>query len=136
MNESFNAILNAGKGPKWCDFRNRPGHYLTGSVALFDSGPGINFGAFDRKSDFLFLLIDTEYLNFDFLADLEYFTGMIDTAPGELADVNQSICASQVNKGTEVGKVAHHASADFPWFQLIEQFFTSSLSPFLCRKSL
>ena len=61
---------------------------------------------------------------------------MIDTAPGELADVDQPVCASQVNKGAKVGKIAHHATADFAWFQLIEQFFAPPLSPFLCGKPL
>src|SRR5438046_7672217 len=131
MNKSFNAILNASKSPKWCDFRNRTGHHLTRSIALFYHGPRINFGAFDRESNFLFLFIDAKHLNFDFLTDLEYFTRMIDTAPGELADVYQSVCASQVNESAKVGKVTHHAMADFAWFQLIEKLFTPPLPPFL-----
>ncbi len=87
MNESFNAILNAGERSKWCNFRNRAGHHLTRSIALFNSRPGVNFGAFDGESDFLLLFIDTQYLNLDFLAYLQHLTRMIYTAPGELTDM-------------------------------------------------
>src|SRR5260370_28453980 len=113
MNKSFNTILNAGEGPKWCNFRNSTSHNLARNIALFNSGPGINFGTFDRESNFLFLFIDTENLDFYFLANLEYFTWMIDTTPGELADVYQPVGTSQVNKGAKVGKVTHHTMANF-----------------------
>src|SRR6516162_7173487 len=123
MNQSFNAILNTGESSKRRYFRNRSGHHLPGTIALFDRGPGINFSAFDRECDFLFLFIDAEYLHFDFLANLEDFTGMIHTAPGKLADVDQPVCASQVNKSAKVGKITDHATANFAWFQLIKQLF-------------
>src|SRR5215469_10260836 len=136
MNESFNAILNARKGPEWCNFRNGTGHHLAGSIALFNRRPGINLGTFDRERDFLLLFIDGENLDLDFLADLEYFTGMIDTAPGELADMHQSVGSSQVNESAKVGKISDHATTDFAWFQLIEQLLSSLLAPFLGSQPL
>src|SRR6266700_7671371 len=131
MDKPLNAILNTGEGPKRRYFCDRTCDYLTGCVALLYSCPGIDLGAFDRQGDFLLLLIDAKNLDFLLLADLEHFTGVIDTAPGELADMYQSVCSSQVNKGAKVGKVTHHAMANFSWFQLIEKLFTPPLPPFL-----
>src|SRR5215469_15487497 len=132
MNESLNAILNPGEGSKGCNCRYCTGHHLAGRIALFNGCPGINLSAFDGESDFLLLFIDTQDLNFDFLAYFQYFTGMIDTAPGELADMYQSVSASQIDECAEVGKIADHAVTNFAWFQLIEKLFASLLAPFLC----
>src|SRR5438876_12379647 len=113
MDKFFNVIFNTGEGSKRCYFCDRICDYLIGCVVLLYSCPGIDLGAFDRQGDFLLLLIDAKNLDFHLLADLEHFTGVIDTAPGELADMYQSVCSSQVNKGAKVGEVADHTAADF-----------------------
>ena len=136
VNKSLNAILNAGEGPERGNLGDGACDDLTGDVALLHGSPGIDFGAFDGQGDFFLLFIDTQDLDFNFLADFEYFAGMIDAAPGELADMNQSVCASQVNKCAKVGEVTDHTMAHFAWFQLIEQFFTAPLPPFLSGEPL
>src|SRR5438067_13889158 len=118
MNKPFNAILNASEGPKWCDFCDRTGYHLTGSIALFYSGPGISFAAFDRESDFLLLFVNADYLNFYFLAVLVHLTWAIDMASGELSAMYQSIRSSQVNKSAKVGNVDQRAMANFSRFHL------------------
>src|SRR5947209_19763056 len=50
--------------------------------------------------------------------------------------MDQSICAAQVDKGTEIGEIAHDATSYFTRPQLVEEFFASSLSPFLDREAL
>src|SRR6266566_1779773 len=90
MDQSFDAILDASKGPEGCDLRNHACDDLTRRIPLLDGCPGVHFRTLDRECDFLFLFVDAEDLDFDLLPDMEHFTGMIDAAPGELADMNQS----------------------------------------------
>src|SRR6266516_1970121 len=136
MDESLYAIFDTSKGPEWRYFCNDSGDQLARRIALFHRCPGIDLGAFDRQRNFLLLFINTKHLDFDLLADLEHFAGMVDATPVQLADMYQSVCASQVNKGAKISEVTHDPTAYFPWFQLVKQFFTPALSPFLSCQSL
>src|SRR5437879_7301194 len=136
MNKSLNAILDTGKRTKGCYLGNHSCDDLTWCVALLHCCPGINFCTLDRKRDFFLVFVNTEDLHFNILADVQDFTGMVDTAPCELADMDQPVGTTQVDKGTKVGKVTHHSLANFAGFQLIEQFFATALTPFLDRQTL
>src|SRR5438034_8292077 len=136
MDQSFDTILDASKGTEGCDLRNDACDDLTRCITLFDGCPGVNFRTLDRECDFLFLFVDTEDLYFDLLTDMEHFTGMVDAAPGELANMNQSVRASQIDKGTKVREVTDDALAYFAWFEFIEQFFAAALAPFLDSEAL
>ena len=103
---------------------------------MFYGCPRVNFSALDGQGDFLLFFIHAEDLNFHLLADLEDLAGMIDAAPGQLADVHQAVCASQVDKGAKVGEIADHATAYLTGFQLIEEFLAPALSPFLLGQAL
>src|SRR5947209_13943910 len=61
---------------------------------------------------------------------------MVDAAPGELADVDETISTSQVHKGPKVRQIAHHTTAHFAGLQLIEQLLTPPLTPFLDSQAL
>ena len=62
---------------------------------------------------------------------MQDLAGMIDATPRQLANMHQSIRSTQVNKGAEIGEVAHHAMAHFTGLQFVEQLFPPALSPFL-----
>src|SRR5438132_6531734 len=136
MDQSLNAILDASKSPKGCDFCDHPCDHLARSIALFNRGPGINLGSLNGERDFLLIFVYAEHLHFNMLTDVQDFAGMIDAAPGELADMHQSVRASQVNKSPKIGEVADHPMANFARFQLIEQLFTTALAPFLAGQTL
>ena len=86
-----------------------PLHRLPDLVALLHRRPGIDLGALDREGDLLLLLIHREHLHLDLLADLEHLAGMVDAAPGELADMHQAVGAAQIDERAEVGQVADRA---------------------------
>src|SRR5215469_3208041 len=136
MNEALDAILNTSESAKGRDLGDGPGDDLARCVALFDGCPRVNLSALDGQGDFLFVFIDAEDLDFHLLADLEHLTGMIDAAPGQLTDVHQAVCASQVDKGAKVSEVADDATAYLARFQLIEEFLAPPLSPFLLGQAL
>src|SRR5262249_36422219 len=105
-------------------------------VALFYRGPGIDLGAFDRECDLFLLFIDAQNLDFYFLTNMEHLTGMIDAAPCQLADMDQSVGPSQIDKRSKVGKIADNSLADFARLEFIEQFLTTALTPFLDGQAL
>ena len=61
---------------------------------------------------------------------------MVDTTPGQLADMHQSVRASQVHKGPEVGEIADDATSYFPWLQLVKELLATALSPLLDGQAL
>src|SRR5215472_14034884 len=105
MNETLDAILNTGKGSKGRNLGDGPGDNPARGIALFHRCPRVNFSALDGQGDFLFVFIDAEDLDFHLLADLEHLTGMIDTAPGQLTEMHQSLRTSQVDKSAKVGEI-------------------------------
>src|SRR5579859_1532945 len=106
MDQALDAIFNACESSKWRNLGHDSGDYLARRVALLYGGPGINLGPLDGERNLLLVFIDAEHLHLDLLADMQHFAGMIDAAPCQLADMDQSVCPSQVYKGAEVGKVA------------------------------
>src|SRR5579859_1990066 len=136
MNKSLDAILYARKGSEGCNLGDGAGDDLTWSVALFNGCPGINFCAFDRKGNFLFLFINAQNLHFHLLADVQHLTGMIDTTPSELANMHQSVGTAQVHKGTKVCQIADNTFTDFAGLKFVEQLFAATLAPFLDGQTL
>src|SRR6266700_1897427 len=128
MDQTLNAIFDSCEGPKRRDFGNDARHHLTRSVALFDRCPRVNLSPFDRERDLLLLFIDAQNLNLDLLTDVQYLAGMIDAAPCQLADMDQSISATLINEGTKVSKVADYTLTHFAGFEFIEQFLTTALT--------
>ena len=56
------------------------------------------------------------------LAYLEYLLGMLHPAPGHLGDVQQAVCAAQINESTEVRNVLHHAFYNIAFMDPCKQF--------------
>src|SRR5690606_40944324 len=46
---------------------------------------------------------------------------VVDVLPGQLGDVHQAVHATQVHKGTEIDDRGHHALADLPLGQVVEE---------------
>src|SRR5262249_1182543 len=111
VDQPLDAVLDAGEGAKGRDLGNRPLHELPDLVALLDRGPRIDLGPLDRQGDLLLLLVDREHLHLDLLADLEDLAGVVDAAPGQLANVYQPVGTAEIDEGAEIGQVAHRAGA-------------------------
>jgi len=75
-------------------------------VFLGDFVPWIGLSLFHTQRDFLLVFVDTQNDNFDFVADVDQFAGMIDPlGPGHFTDVNQAF--NPVFQFHE-GPVGHH----------------------------
>src|SRR5271167_3001352 len=136
MDESLDTIFDTCKGTKWRDLGNCACNDLAGCIALLHRRPGIDPSALDGQSNLLLVFVNTQNLYLDFLADVQHLAGMIDATPCQLADMHQSVCPSQIDKGAKIGEVTDHAMPDFAGFQLIKEFFTAALTPLLHSQSL
>ena len=72
--------------------------------------------------------IDLEHLGFDLLAHREHVGGLVDAAPGDLADMQQAVHAADVDEGAVVGQAADRAAHGFAFADLgVAAFFHAAL---------
>ena len=94
MEQPVDAGLDFDEGAVVGEVPDLPLDDRSGRVPLGDEFPGIDLGLLDAQRDLVLLGIDVEYDHFDFVTDVDQFTGMVDSlGPGHLGDVDQSLDA-------------------------------------------
>ncbi len=83
---------------------------------------GILLGLLEAEGDALFLLVDIEDDDFEFLADLEQFARVAEAAPGHVGDVEQAVHAIEVDERAEIGEVLDGAVDGAADLDAIEEF--------------
>ena len=81
MDEAFDAILDARERSKVSELGHGAPNQLPDLVGGRDSAPGLGLGSFDREGDLLFLSVDAQDVDIDFLSDSQDFARMPDPAP-------------------------------------------------------
>src|ERR1039457_6485133 len=99
---------------------------LAGDLAahgIFDLDivPGIALPLFETERDAFLLAIDFQDHDFNGLADLEQFGGMIDTSPAHVRDVEQPIEPIEIDERAEVCEVLDRAGTDLADLHAREQ---------------
>ena len=69
-------------------------------------------------------------LDFDFLADLEHFAGMIDAFPGDLGEVHQAISAADVDESAKFSQAGNTPGADIAFVQVVDDAFLEGFAGF------
>ena len=90
--------------------------------------PGIGLHLLQPQGDLLFLAIDIQDHDFNFLFDRHHFRGMTNTFPAHVRNMQQSVNPTEINKRTEVGDVLDDALANLFQFQCFHQGFAVLLS--------
>ena len=80
--------------------------------------PWIRHELFEAQRDPLAIPVDVENLDVELLADRSDLRRVSNPTPGHVGDVEQAIHAAQVDEGSEVRNVLHHARADLSDLQL------------------
>ena len=99
----------SAKAPNVTTFVMRPvttSFWLHSSITFCH---GIGLGLLKPERDALTIAIDVEHLDVHLLADLEDLGRMVDVAPGELGDVDQTVDAVEIDERAEVDDVRDHA---------------------------
>ena len=69
----------------------------------------------------LFFAVELQNLDADLIADLQRFGGMRDAAVGDVADVQQSVDAAQIDERAVVGEILDDALNDCAFVQVVER---------------
>ena len=83
--------------------------------------PRVLLGGLQREADPLPAEVDLKHLHLDLVINADDRTGVVNVLPGELRDVDQTVHAAQVHKGTEVDHAGHDALADLARTEVVEE---------------
>ena len=109
MHKPFNAGAQLNKRTVIGDICDATGDAGFQREARFDIVPRIGFELFHAQADTLGFRIDLDYLHPHGLADGQHFGRMVDAPPCNVGDMQQAVNTAQIDKGTVIGDVFHHA---------------------------
>ena len=89
--------------------------------ALLDLVPRVGLQLLEPEADALFLLVDIEDDDGDFLPGLEHLARVVEPAPGHVRDVQQTVDAGQVDERAEIGQVLDQAGDDVAHLDRLEE---------------
>ena len=96
-------------------------HQLAHAVGAGELLPRILLRGLERQADALAVVVDVEHLHRDLVAHRHDRTGVVDVLPGELADVDETVHAAEVDERTEGHHARHDALADLARLQVGEE---------------
>ena len=109
VDQSFDAFLNLDKSAvrhKVCHLAVHGGAHWE---SLFNLVPRVALRLFESERYALFLFVDIEHDDINFLADLEKLTWVSESSPGHIGDMKQAIHPIEIDKRTEIGQVFDNA---------------------------
>ena len=90
-------------------------------VFELDAFPRIGLELLHAQRDTLCFRVEADDLNLDALADMQGFGRMIDAAPRDIGDVQQTIDAAQIDERAVIGDVLDDAGEDLAFLQRSDQ---------------
>src|SRR3990167_1384987 len=90
-------------------------------IATRNAHPGVITHLLEAQRDTVLLGVELEDLGGDFLAGLNDFARVADTAPCHVGDMQQAVDATQIHERTVFGDVLDHALDDGAFFQGFHQ---------------
>src|SRR5262249_17390242 len=93
-------------------------------ILRLDALPRIIKELLHAERDAVRFVIDLDDLDLHLLADIEHLGWVIDTAPGNVGDVQQPVDAAEIDEGAIVRDVFHDAVDDLALFEVLDQFLT------------
>src|SRR6185436_16031026 len=86
-----------------------------------DALPRIVEQLLHAERDAVGFVVDLDDLDLHLLADIEHLGRVIDAAPRDVGDVQQTIDAAQIDERAVIGDVLHHAVDDLAFFEVLHQ---------------
>src|SRR3989475_8542077 len=120
VHQPFDSRQDLDEGAEGDDLRHLPLDLVALAVGVQHLLPGVGLRLLEAERDALSLAVDVEHLDLHVLADLEHLGGMVDVTPGELADVDETVHAIQVDEGAEVHDVRDLAVDDVARIEPVE----------------
>src|SRR5262249_53212199 len=95
-----------------------------GRIFRVDGLAGVILQLFHTERDSVGLVIDLDDLDLHLLPDVEHLGRMIDAAPGDVGDVEESVDAAEVYECAVVGDVLDHAVDDLTLLEILHELLT------------
>src|SRR5690606_8376750 len=121
VDQALDAILDASERTEVGELRDRALDQLPNLVGARNAAPRLRAGALDRQGNLALVGVDAEDVNVHFLANLEQFAWVADTAPAQLGEVNESVSAPNVDEGAEVADRGDATRADLALLELLDE---------------
>src|SRR4029079_8464322 len=81
---------------------------------------------FQTKTDTFLSVVEIEYHHLEFLIQFEYFARVGNTSPADVGDVQETVEATQIHKGTEIGDVLDGSFEYLTFFEFAHDLCTLS----------
>ena len=118
MDQALNAGLKLHECTVIGDVRYPAGIFGVARIFRAHAFPRISFKLLHAERNTLGLRVEANNLNLDALADLQGVSRVVDAAPRNVGDMQQSIDTTQVNECTVVGDILNHAVQNLPFGQV------------------
>ena len=109
VDHAFDAGFEFHKRAEVGDPRHLAAHALAGRVFSCHSVPRMRLQLFHAKRDALPCRLDLQHLRVDLLPHCQYIGWLVDAAPGDVADVQQTVHSADFDERAVVGQAAHGA---------------------------
>ena len=124
MNKPFHAGFQFDKGAVIGDADDFAFDPRAALIFLFSGRPWVLGFLFQAERDFFMLFIVLQHDDFDLVAKLEQFGGMVDAAPRNIRDVQQAVNPAEINKDAVIGDIFDDAFDDFTFCEIFQRFLT------------
>ena len=121
MDETFDTGFDFNEGTVVGDVRDLAEETGTLRVAAGNANPRIFAELLEAEANAVLVLVELENLGFEFLANLNDFARVTDTAPGQVGDVEKAVDTAEVNEGTVVGDVLDDTLNDGAFLERFEE---------------
>ncbi len=118
MDQAFDARLEFDEGTVVGDVRHAAMEASTNRVSRLDALPGIFLQLLHPERDAVGVVIDLDDLHLHCLADVQHFAWMIDTAPGDVGHMQQTIDTAEIDERAVIGDILDDAVDDLTLFKV------------------
>src|SRR5262244_804357 len=124
VNEALDAGLELDERAVVGDVGDAPLEPGADRIFRLDSLPGVILQLLHAERNAVGLVIDLDDLDLHLLPDVEHLGRMIDAAPGDVGDVEESVDAAEVYECAVVGDVLDHAVDDLTLLEILHELLT------------
>src|ERR1700687_1799477 len=122
VDQAFDARLQFDERAVVGDVGDAAGEARIERVLRLDALPRIVQQLLHAERDAVGLVVDLDDLHLHGLADGQHFGRVIDPAPGDIGDVQQTAAAAEIDERTVIGDVLDDAVDDLAFFEILHQF--------------
>ena len=128
MNQAFNTLFDFNKGTVIFNADNFTSNLGADRVVFGGVGPGIFFELFDAQGNPLPFGVVFDNLNINGLADIDALTRMVDPAPGDIGNMEESVKAAKIDESTIIGDVFNDTFNGSPFLEFFQELLFHALA--------